>query len=241
MGGNTLIIQRRGKGKNRYRVPDHFSIGKLSFRNFDEKEKTKYIVGEVVDIVKDKVHYSPIMIVKFEDGSISYLPAVEGVYVGKKIFAGVAAPPEVGNILPLKAIPEGTQICMVEKNAGDGGKYCRSSGTSAILLQKTDKKAIIKLPSGKSVEVDLYSRAIVGVVAGGGRVDKPFVKAGNKYYHTRAHHRYWPIVSAVAKNAADHPFGGKHKRNKGKLKPLPKHGYPIKYGKYGPRRTGKKK
>lgn len=241
MGGNTLITQRRGKGSNRYQIPDHFSIGKFSLRTYDKREKEDYIVGEVIDIVKDSVHYAPIAIIKFEDNSQIYVPAVEGLYVGKKIFAGARAPVEIGNILPLKSIPEGTQICMVEKVAGDGGKYCRSSGTSAILLQKTADKAIIRLPSGKNVEVDIYSRAIIGVVAGGGRVDKPFVKAGNKYYHMKAHHRLWPIVSATAKNAADHPYGGKHKRNKGKLKPLPKHGYPIKYGKYGPRRTGKKK
>ena len=85
------------------------------------------------------------------------------------------------------------------------------------------------------------SRAMVGTIAGGGRTDKPFVKAGNKYYWIKAHHKYWPVTSAVAKNAADHPFGGKHKRNKGGITPLPKKGYPIKYGYYGSKRTGKKK
>ena len=241
MGGNTLPQQRRGKGKNIYRIPDFYSVGELSLRYLDEKEMKDKIRGVVVDILKDKVHYAPIAKIRFEDGSEILVPAVEGIYVGKEIYAGVNAPIENGNILPLKLIPDGTPVCMVEINPGDGGKIARTSGTSCILIQKTDKYAILRLPSGKTKMVSLYSRAIIGTVAGGGRVDKPFVKAGNKYYFMRSHHRKWPIVAAVAKNVADHPFGGKHKRNKGGMTPLPKHGYPIKYGKYGSRRTGRKK
>ncbi|MGB9674802.1 MAG: 50S ribosomal protein L2 [Nanopusillaceae archaeon] len=241
MGGNTLPQQRRGKGKNIYKVPDFYSAGKFSLRPLDEIEMKDKIKGVVEDIIKDKVHYAPIAKIRFSDGSVIYVPAVEGLYVGKEIYAGVNAPVEVGNILPLKMISEGTPVCMVEINPGDGGKISRTSGTSCILVQKTDKYAILRLPSGKNKAVSLLSRAIIGVVAGGGRKDKPFVKAGNKYYYMKAHHRKYPINSPTSRNAADHPFGGKHKRNKGGITPLPKHGYPIKYGKYGSRRTGIRK
>ncbi|MEM1805102.1 MAG: 50S ribosomal protein L2 [Nanopusillaceae archaeon] len=241
MGGNTLLQQRRGKGKPAYKIPNHFTKYELKFRYLDEIEMNKKLKGVIVDIIKDKIHYAPIMIVKYEDGSIVYLPAVEGVYVGKEVYCGVEAPIEVGNVLPLKAIPEGTQICMVEINPGDGGKIARASGTSAILVQKTEKEAIIKLPSGKTKSVSLNCRALIGVVAGGGRTDKPFVKAGIKYYYVKSHHKYWPVSAAVARNIADHPFGGKHRRNKGGITPLPKHGYPIKYGHFGSRKTGRGK
>ena len=241
MGGNTILQQRLGKGKNIYKVPDFYSIGEFSFRPLDEKEMKDKVKGVVVDIIKDKIHYSPIAKIKFETGEEILVPAVEGLYVGKEIYAGVNAPVENGNILPLKVIPDGSNVCMVEISPGDGGKIARTSGTSCILVQKTDKYAILKLPSGKTKMVNLYSRAILGTVAGGGRTDKPFVKAGNKYYFKKAHHRNWPISKPTARNAADHPLGGKHKRNKGGMTPLPKHGYPIKYGKYGSRRTGRKK
>mgnify|MGYP001772850249 FL=1 len=242
MGGNTIIQQRRGKGKSSvYIIPDHYSKGKISFRKYDEREKNGVIKGVVEDIIKDSVHYAPLMVIKYEDGSKIVLPAVEGIYVGKEVYAGKDAPIDIGNILPLRYIPEGTQICCVEINPGDGGKIARSSGSSCILIQKTDKYALIKLPSGKTKEIPLDSRAMIGIVAGGGRTEKPFVKAGTKYYYMKAHHRYWPIVAAVAKNVADHPFGGKHKRNKGGNTPLPKHGYPIKYGYYGSRKTGRGK
>jgi len=241
MGGNTLIQQRRGKGKPVYKLPSHFTKYRLMYRSLDEKEMKGSVKGRVVDILKDKIHYAPIMYVEYEDGTSAYLPAVEGIYVGKEVYAGLNSPLEVGNVLPLKAIPVGTQVCMVEINPGDGGKIARASGTYAVLMQKTEDKAILSLPSKRNKVVSIFSRAMIGVVAGGGRRDKPFVKAGIKYYYMKSHHRYWPIVAAVAKNAADHPFGGKHKRNKGGKTPLPKHGYPIKYGHYGSRKTGRGK
>jgi len=240
MGGNTLPQQRRGKGSKVYVSLDFYSAGDLSLRKYDDIEKNDKIKGVVVDIIKDRAHFAPLAKVKFEDGSEILIPAVEGIYVGKEIYSGINAPIENGNILPLIKIPEGSKICMIEKYPGDGGKFVRTSGTSAILVQKTENYAIVKLPSGKIKKINIYSRAILGVVAGGGRVDKPFVKAGNKYYYMKSKHRYWPVSKPIARNAADHPFGGKHKRNKGGITPLPKHGYPIKYGKYGSRRTGRR-
>jgi len=240
MGGNTLIQQRRGKGKSTlYLVPGHLSAGPIGFRNLDKTEIESSVKGRIIELLKDSVHYAPLMRIKFETGEEILLPAVEGVWVGKEIFSGATAPIENGNILPLKFIPEGTKICMIEIRPGDGGKIARTSGTYGILIQKSEDFAIIRLPSGKTKKVPILSRAMIGVVAGGGRKEKPFVKAGLKYYYMKAHHRYWPVVSAVAKNISDHPFGGKHKRNKGGITPLPKHGYPIKYGYYGSRKTGK--
>lgn len=242
MGGNTLIQQRRGKGKSSvYVIPDHYSVGRIRMRNYDEIERTGKISGKVIDIIKDSVHYSPLMIVRYENGEEVILPAVEGIYVGKIVYSGVSSPIEPGNILPLIKIPEGTQICLIENIPGDGGKFARASGTFGVVVQKMDNYVVVELPSGKKKMLNPYCRAMIGVVAGGGRKEKPFVKAGTKYYYMKAHHRYWPIVAAVAKNVADHPFGGKHKRNKGGNTPLPKHGYPIKYGYYGSRKTGRGK
>lgn len=239
--GKQLIIQRRGKGSPTFRAPTHRSIGEIGFRTYDKKEREFVIYGEIKDIVHDTFHTAPLMIVEYEDNSTAILPAPEGVRVGQRIMEGAMANPEVGNVLPLKYIPDGTKICNIEINPGDGGKIARASGTYAVLLQKTEKYAIVQLPSKKIRHINLWSRAIIGTVAGGGRTELPFVKAGNKYYKMSALNRYWPVVSAVCKNARDHPFGGKHSRNKGGNVPVPKKGYPLKYGYIGPKRTGKKK
>jgi Ribosomal protein L2 len=84
MGGNTILQQRLGKGKNIYKVPDFYSIGEFSFRPLDEKEMKDKVKGIVVDIIKDKVHYAPIAKIKFETGETILVPAVEGLYVGKE-------------------------------------------------------------------------------------------------------------------------------------------------------------
>lgn len=49
---------------------------------------------------------------------------------------------------------------------------------------------------------------MVGVVAGGGRTDKPICKAGSVYYKYKAKRRSWPRVRGVAMNPVDHPHGG---------------------------------
>ncbi len=237
--GKPLIQQRRGKGSSTFRAPTHRSIGAVSLRPLDYRELEGVVYGKIVDIVKDTFHTAPIMIVQYETGEKVLLPAPEGVYVSQIVASGALAPINPGNVTFLKNIPVGTKISMIEIRPGDGGKLVRVGGAAAILVQKTESKAIVQLPSGKLKELPLDARAMIGQLAGGGRTDLPFVKAGNKYYRMSALNRYWPRPAAVAMNAVDHPFGGKHRRNHGGNVPVPKKGYPIKYGYYGPRKTGR--
>jgi len=237
-----LPQQRRGKGKSSvYITPDHYTAGTLGFRALDHNEMEGSVKGVIKAITKDRVHYAPLMYVQYETGENIILPAVEGVYVGMNVYSGANSPINPGNVLPLKMIPEGTKVCMIEIRPGDSGKLVRTSGSYGIVVQRTDSFVMVKLPSKKVKRFHPLARALVGVVAGGGRDEKPFVKAGIRYYWMKIHHKIYPKSSAVARNACDHPFGGKHKRNKGKVTPLPKHGYPIKYGYYGSRKTGRGK
>ena len=239
--GKPLIQQRRGKGSPTFRAPTHRSIGAIHYRPLDSTELEGVIYGKIVDIVHDTFHTAPLMLVKYETGEEVLLPAPEGVKVGQVVAAGALAPINIGNVTFLKNIPEGTKVAMLEIRPGDGGKLVRAGGCAAIVLQRLEDRVVVQLPSGKTKELNPLCRALIGQLAGAGRTEKPFVKAGNKYYRMSALNRYWPRVSAVAMNAVDHPFGGKHKRNKGGCVPLPKHGYPIKYGYYGPRKTGRGK
>ena len=49
---------------------------------------------------------------------------------------------------------------------------------------------------------------MVGIVAGGGRVEKPMLKAGRAYHKYKAKRNAWPKVRGVAMNPVDHPHGG---------------------------------
>uniref|UniRef100_M4BJW7 Large ribosomal subunit protein uL2 C-terminal domain-containing protein n=1 Tax=Hyaloperonospora arabidopsidis (strain Emoy2) TaxID=559515 RepID=M4BJW7_HYAAE len=51
-------------------------------------------------------------------------------------------------------------------------------------------------------------RAMVGVVAGGGRTDKPILKAGRAFHKYRVKRNEWPRVRGVAMNPVEHPHGG---------------------------------
>merc|ERR1719421_956061 len=106
--------------------------------------------------------------------------AVEGVHTGQFVYCGSKAQLAVGNVLPLNKLPEGTIISMVEEKAADRGRMARASGTSCIIVGHSDdmRKTRLRLPSGTRKTVSSACRAIIGIAAGGGRMDKPVLKAG---------------------------------------------------------------
>jgi Ribosomal Proteins L2, C-terminal domain len=103
----------------------------------------------------------------------------------------------IGNILPVGEIPEGTVICNIEAKPGDCGKMARASGDYAIIVsQDPDKKVTrIRLPSGSKKTISNNCRAMLGLCAGGGRTDKPILKAGRAFHKYKAKRNEWPKVS----------------------------------------------
>ena len=98
------------------------------------------------------------------------------------------------------------------------------------------------MPSKKEKEFNANCRATIGVVAGGGRLEKPFLKAGKKWHAKRARGKLYPVTSAVAMNAVEHPFGSGRGRHMGKPNVAPRHAPPgRKVGLVRPRRTGRKR
>src|SRR3972149_7545508 len=74
------------------------------------------------------------------------------------------------------------------------------------------------MPSKREREFHMNCRAIVGIIAGSGRLEKPFVKAGRKHHLQKSKGKLWPRTSAVKVNAVDHPFGsGRGKNPKSKI------------------------
>merc|ERR1712046_36818 len=118
------------------------------------------------------------------------------------IYAGNKASLTVGNILPVKSMPEGTIISNVESKMGDRGTVARASGTSAIVIGHSEdgKKTRVRLPSGVRKSVQSTCRGMVGICAGGQRTDKPLLKANRSWFKAKAKRQNWPIVRGVAKN-----------------------------------------
>jgi large subunit ribosomal protein L2 len=241
--GKRLIQQRRGSGRPLYKANTFKAYGKIGFRKPDEKEEN-VLKGIIKDLIKDPIHYAPLAEIVYEDGTKSLIPAPEGVRVGEEVYIGKNAVIKPGSILPLNSIPDGTNVYNIELKYGDGGKLVRSSGSFAKVINHIGEDVVIELPSRKKIIVSGKNRAVIGVIAGGGRIEKPFIKAGAKEKYMRAHSKLarWPRVKGVAMNAVDHPLGGKH-RKKGKPTTIStkKHPPGARFGHLRARRTGVRK
>ncbi|ADT83072.1 MULTISPECIES: 50S ribosomal protein L2 [Thermococcus] len=238
--GKSLIQQRRGKGSPTFRAPSHRYRGAVRYIPLNlTKEKT--IVGKVVEILHDPGRTAPVARVKFENGLEKLIIAPEGLLVGDEIAIGPNAPIKIGNTLPLAMIPEGTYIYDIEAVPGDGGKFVRAGGSYALVVSREKDKVIVQLPSGELKAFNPMCRATIGVVAGGGRLEKPLVKAGKAYYVMKARNRFWPKPRGVKMNAVNHPHGGKE-HHIGRPSTVSRRAPPgRKVGHIAARRTGRRK
>ena len=233
--GKNLIQQKRGKGSPRYRAPSFRYKGETKHNKFSDET----INGRIIDIVNCPGHTAPLVQIKYEDGEEVLMIAPEGIKVGDAVQAGPKATIKVGNIIPLKSIPEGTSIYNIESSPGDGGKFVRTSGTFAKIINKIKEGVVIRFPSAKQRIFQPDCRACIGVIAGSGRPEKPFLKAGKQYYAKRAKNKLYPLVSGTSMNAVAHPFGGSSSHTKGRPTQAGRNAPPgRKVGKIAPKRTG---
>ena len=237
--GKSLIQQKRGKGSPRYRSPGFRFAGKAAFARYDDKGISN---ADVIEIVHSSGHSAPLMEVKYSNGETGLLQANEGIKVGDIIEIGENVELKPGNILPLKNIPEGTSIYNIESNPGDGGKFVRTSGSFGRIITKMDDGVVIELPSSKRRTFMPECKAIIGIVAGSGRTEKPFLKAGTRFYAMTAKNKMWPRVSGTSMNSVSHPFGGRSSHAKGIPTQSARNSPPgRKVGKIAPKRTGRHK
>jgi len=231
--GKRIIQQARGHGSFSYRVRRNAYRFKLKY--------PRQLTGEgtVVELFNSSGHSAPLAKIKYEKG-IFYIPACKGMIEGQKIkFGGNEI--SNGNILQLKDIPIKTSVYNIENKPGDGGVFIKTGGSSAVVNRVIGEYIFVLMPSKKEKKFSPKCRAIVGVIAGAGRLDKPIVKAGKSFYIKKSRNKLWPRTSAVKMNAIDHPFGsGRGKRIKSKIA---KRNAPpgARVGLLRPRRTGRKK
>ncbi len=237
--GKRLTTQRRGKGSNIFRVPDHLAVADVKFRSYDKDEKENLVKGVVVDLIDDPTKTAVLMKVVTEKNENLYLIAPEGIAINDEIEFGANAKIKIGNVLPLSKIPDGTPIYCVELSPGDGGKFIRSAGSVGYVISHADDKVTISLPSKKTKVLNGLCRAQIGIVSCGERTEKPILKAGRAEKIFRF--KYWPVVRGVKMSAYDHPHGGKE-HHPGKSTIVPRSAPPgQKVGLIAARRVGRKK
>ncbi len=236
--GKRTITRRRGSGTNRYRANSHRYFAEA--KHVKDISKNNY-AGKVVNLVHSVSHSAPLAVVEYEDGSTNHIIAAEGMRVGDVVLSG-SGEVKTGNTIQLQHIPEGTLIYNIEGKLGDGGRYIRASGTFGKVIAKSGDSVIVLMPSGAEKSFSMKCRAAIGSVAGGGRLEKPFVKAGKRWHAMRATGKLYPITSPVAMNALNHPFGSGRGRHPGKSTVPPRWAPPGRnVGQIRAKRTGRKK
>jgi large subunit ribosomal protein L2 len=202
--GKRIIARARGKGGPRYRAPSWRYLGRVGYAPAG--------TGEIMDIVHDPGRSAPVCVVRVNQKKILQI-APHGIRVGDRIeYGGKEA--RVGNVLELRHIPVGTKVFGIESFPGSGPKFCRASGTFAIILGKTKKEVTVQFASGVVRAFNPRCRATIGVVAGAGRIEKPWVKAGKKHHALKARGKLFPRTRGVAMGPGEHPFGGGKKAHR---------------------------
>ncbi len=230
--GKRIIQQARGHGSSTYRVR------KKAFRYLLRYPKHLEGEGTVIKLLDSAAHTAPLAKIKYDKGTF-YMPAFKNMYEGQTI--GFSKEIKKGNIVKLKDIPLKTKIYNIESRPGDGGKFIKTGGSSAMVNKVIGEEVFVLMPSKKEKKFHKNCRAVIGAAAGAGRLDKPVVKAGKKFHIKKSKSKLWPRTSAVKMNAIDHPFGSGRAKNP-KSKVAKRNAPPgRKVGLIRPRRTGKKK
>lgn len=235
--GKRILVQRKGRGNLWARSPSHRHVGAVKYRSFKEGEDL--FKFKVIELVHAPGRGAPVARIKYDDDKKGLWLPPEGIYEGDEFIQAKTGEIEVGNILPLKEMPLGTLVSNIEGVPQDGGKFARASGVAAIVRNKSGSKVELLFRSKKTKWFDEKCLCTVGVVAGGGRTDKPFMKAGNKHYYVQSKAKKWPIVRGVTMNAASHPYGGGAKQSPHKSTTTSRNAPPgRKVGQIAARRTG---
>ncbi len=209
-------MRRRGRAGSVFVSPTHKRESPAVYPAVSADELKAGITGVVERLAHDPGRGAPLALIRRQDGGKFYIPAPEGLSMGKEIVMGETIHSDIGNIMPLGSIPEGTLVCNVELRPGDGGRVARASGAYGTVVSHTALGTELKLPSGRSVYLNGRCLATVGVISGSGRPDKPLLKAGGSYYRSQVRAEHWPHVRGQAMNAASHPFGGGRHKHPGK-------------------------
>lgn len=222
---SLLLKKKKSGGRN--------DTGKMTIENIGGGHKQRY---RIIDFKRDKfsipakvasIEYDPnrtanIALLHYVDGEKRYMIAPTGLEVGTEVVSDKNAPIKVGNCLPLSSLPLGTVIHNIELKPGQGAILVRSAGSSAQLMAKDGKYAVVKLSSGEIRKILMTCLATIGSVSNHQHQLEVHGKAGRRRWMGRR-----PNVRATVKNPVDHPMGGGEAKSSGGH-PRNKNGVPAK-------------
>jgi large subunit ribosomal protein L2 len=203
---SLVEIRKKTGGRNHFGRATARGIGgghKQKIRIVDFRRQKHGVEATVLGIEYDPIRTARLALLEYKDGQKAYMIAPAGLKDGAKVMSGPSAPPEIGNSLPLKAIPLASNIHNIEIEPGRGGQMVRTAGGAAILMSRDEGYAQVRLPSGEIRRFNENCYATIGQIGNAEHENVILGKAG------RSRHRgIRPINRGVSRNPVDHPNGG---------------------------------
>ncbi|MGA2079092.1 MAG: 50S ribosomal protein L2 [Holophaga sp.] len=222
----SLLTKRNrtgGRGNTGRITTRHIGGGhKRRYRIIDFKRNKTDVPARVATIEYDPNRTARIALLVYADGEKRYILAPDGLEVGRTVVSGKNADILVGNTLPLKGIPLGTEVHNIELKPGKGGQIARAAGTFAQLVAKDGDYAQLRMPSGEIRKVFLECNATIGKVGNLQHENVTLGKAGRKIWLGIR-----PTVRGVVMNPVDHPHGGGEGKTSGGRHPVTPWGQPT--------------
>jgi large subunit ribosomal protein L2 len=192
--GNTGRITSRRKGGGH----------KTAYRLIDFK-RIKHDMPAVVE----RLEYDPnrtgfIALIKYQDGTLSYILAPQRLAVGDSVISSKQTDVKPGNAMEIGSVPVGTIVHNVETKPGSGGSLARAAGTYAMVAGRDGAFVIIRLKSGETRLVPANAMASVGAVSNQDHINEVVGKAGRARWKGAR-----PVSRGIARNPVDHPNGGR--------------------------------
>tara|TARA_Y100000748_G_C15491512_1_gene486667 strand:+ start:704 stop:1543 length:840 start_codon:yes stop_codon:yes gene_type:complete len=223
--GLTQKSKRSGGRNNQGRITTrHIGGGhKRKYRIIDFKRDKDNINAKVERLEYDPNRNANIALLLYSDGERRYIIAPKKLKAGDSVVSGKDSAINVGNSLPLKNIPVGTQVHCIEMKPGKGAQIARSAGTVAQIAALEGEYATLKLKSGEMRKINSNCRATIGEVGNSEYNLQSYGKAGAKRWLGIR-----PTVRGVAMNPIDHPHGGGEGKTSGGRDPVSPWGTPTK-------------
>ena len=165
---SLVRIHKKTGGRNHFGRATARGIGgghKQKMRLVDFRRNKHGVEATVSAIEYDPMRSAPLALLQYQDGEKRYIIAPAGLKVGTKLMSGPAAPPEIGNCLPLKSIPLASAVHNIEMTPGRGVQMVRSAGGAATLMSRDEGYAQLRLPSGEIRKISEECYATLGQVA----------------------------------------------------------------------------
>jgi large subunit ribosomal protein L2 len=208
--------------------------GRITTRHIGGGHKKRY---RIIDFRRDKdniaakverLEYDPnrnanIALLLYIDGERRYIIAPKNLKTGDSVISGKDSSIAIGNSLPMKNIPVGTQVHCIEMKPGKGAQIARSAGTVAQISAIEGDYVTVRLRSGETRKIFSSCKATIGEVGNSEHNLQSFGKAGAKRWLGVR-----PTVRGVAMNPIDHPHGGGEGKTSGGRHPVSPWGTPTK-------------